>query len=214
MSSPPNPYAAPRIEDPAAALVAAVVVDDAGHHIQYEIGLKDYLAFNEYHQQKSPAARGNFRRAWFLRAVTLAVIGFLACVLLRYAAPNLFPVMEVVVIGLLFAGWCLYPLQYRAAIRRLVEQHYRDTNNDALFGLRKLSITPEYVIISTPLSQTVARWRAIREVDVQREALYLFQSGLTSIIVPRRAFASEAEFQRFVEAAVRFHSAADKPSGR
>jgi len=194
MNEPVNPYAPPQHLPP---LVAAAIVDPQESYVEYELTLDEYLAFNDFYQRKSPAARATFRKAWTLRATIWVAAGLGAAAVVYRLAPGAFATTAMIV-GIVEAVWLsLYPLQHRRAIRHAVGRHYRQDNMGMLFGRRRLTLTPEYVVESTPYSQTITRWMGIVEVCVQPDAIYLFTSAVSAKIVPSRVFANEADFRRF-----------------
>ena len=61
-----------------------------------------------------------------------------------------------------------------------------------------IQLTTEGVSVSHPSQSLVAYWPAIQDVVVKRKRLFLFTTPACAIIVPRRAFASDEQFDRWV----------------
>ena len=194
MVEPINPYAPPEQLPP---LVTAAIVDSRESCVEYELTLDDYLAFNDFYQRKSPAARAAFRTAWILRTILWSVAGLVAAAWVYRFAPAAFGQTVTMIVVLEVIMLALYPMTRRRALRRAVQHHYLQDNAGMLFVRRSLTLTPEYVVESTPYSQTITRWMGIVDVCVEPEAIYLFTSAVSSRIVPRRVFAGEADFRGF-----------------
>ena len=181
--------------------MTAAIVDSRENWVEYEVTLDEMLTFNDFYQSKSPAARATFRRGWLLRAITFVAAAVVAGPVLYGIAPDVFPVLAVFLVVLVVSVLAYYPVQYRRAVRQAVERHYRQDNMGTHFGRRRLTLTPDYVVNSTPYSQTITRWIGIVEVCVEPYAIYLFTSAIHAIILPSRVFADEAEFRRFASLA-------------
>jgi hypothetical protein len=74
-------------------------------------------------------------------------------------------------------------------------------------------LTPEFVDYATPLSQSMTRWLGVEKVEATDQALYLYLSSFSGITVPRRAFVSTDEFERFANRAKELLAAAQQASG-
>lgn len=62
-------------------------------------------------------------------------------------------------------------------------------------------LTPEAIVFQTAVGEWGFPWRAITDVTQTSEHLFLHTSRIDAEIVPRRAFASAADFELFAEAA-------------
>jgi hypothetical protein len=80
--------------------------------------------------------------------------------------------------------------------------------NDGLFGHHRVEISPEHVTEFNPHGQTSSTWRAVEQVAATEDHAYIYINAMAALIVPRRAFASPAEFDEFVRTARNYHAAA------
>ena len=196
MKGPLNPYASPASEAP---LVAEVVISDEGRTVEYEIVIDDLVAWNAWVNRHAASLRTNFIRGWLLIGIMLLISVALFS--------SMFPSETA---GLLAMGavalmvWLAYPAYYRWKVSRLARAMYSEGVSN-LIGRRRLSLSADYVIFSSPLSQSVIRWAGIEQVVVQQEATYLLLSKISAIVVPRRAFATDEQFNAFARLAEELH---------
>lgn len=118
---------------------------------------------------------------------------------------SLFPAFMIAVIALVSIG--LRRRRIRQQLRHAVSV------DGAMYpvGPQLLAIGPAGVHHESPVTRTTTSWRFVERVSVD-EQLLRFHSGPTSAwMVPRRAFASDAELDRFVEAARRWQSQLPAP---
>jgi hypothetical protein len=204
-----NPYASPADPSQALPLVAEVVVDDRGWTIDYELTVEDLVRWNQYFLRTSPTMRRQFWTAW----LALGAAFFCLTVIL----PQLFMpgpsgwVNTAITAPIAVALWLSFPWFYRFKGSRNVRGLVREGAELNVVGRRRLSLSPEFIVYSTPLSQTVSRWQAIERIAWNRDALYIMLASNSALSVPRRAFASEVQFQQFVERATEFHAESNQP---
>ena len=60
------------------------------------------------------------------------------------------------------------------------------------------TLSDDGVRVVSPLSDFLWRWPAIQKLSVTRSHVFAHTAGVGAIIIPRRAFADEAEFEAFV----------------
>lgn len=63
-------------------------------------------------------------------------------------------------------------------------------------------------IFLSELGQSTTAWKAVEKVAAVDGGIYIYTSALAAVIVPRRAFASQLEFDEFVRMAGAFHEKA------
>jgi hypothetical protein len=199
-----NPYQPPASES--TPLVAELVVDETGWTINFEIGIEDLVTWNLYCHRHLPVLRRGFVRGWLFIGAAMILIGSI----LIFFDPS--AVASHVVMGAVFAGlFAAYPWFYRLRVRRMCEGMFREGANSNVIGPRRVTLLPEYLVYSTPMSQTITRWAGMERVLQEKEVIYLLLANVTAIPVPRRAFATDDQFQQFAKAAAEFHAAA-KPA--
>gem|GEM_PF-3080430 len=187
-----NPYASPASERP---IVAQLVDDEQGITIEYENTLADAIAFSLFHHAQS---RFGKRQILTVRlTVVLATISVAGLLMMdRQSIHQYMPIL--VVMGLVdLIVWFLYPALHRRRLKQAVTQMYSEGRNRLFEGPRRLTLSPSYLVYSTPMSQSIIRWAAIEKVAASESHLFIYLTSVTAVTVPRGAFASAAEFDTF-----------------
>ena len=208
----PNPYHPSQIDSAlrqGPPVLPLLVGEDGGMSVDCLIELEDVTAFAVYHNTRSPLGRKQFLKRWLIIGLTM-VIALASFVYLASAQGQFLNLVPVFVLFITFvvAYVGLYPWIYVRRLRKGTEAVFRRGRNLALFGPRRVTLTPQFMVSSSPYTQSVARWMAVEGIDPQPTALYLYLSSNTAFIVPRRAFASDDDFQTFVHTAQQFHARA------
>ena len=189
--SPPNPQ--PEDDPP---LVAQLAVEGEGMTVEFEQTFEDLVIFSDYHWRQQPKLRQHLLAIFgifLLGSGGLAVLG-----------PNvdwdeIWMSATFCLLGgaFLIAIWGYRMFASRYVIRRTLQKAYADGKNLSVVGPRRIKITPEFLIYSAPLSQSVHRWAGIEKVRADRDGIYIFISSLSAFVLPRRAFNSEQHFREF-----------------
>jgi len=192
-----NPYAPPASELP---LVAELVVTDGGLSIDYELVLEDIVKWNLVLHRVSPATRRSHRLIRILCGAAALLFALLAVAGWPHTASFLFGSMMLAVMAV------VWPAIFRWRAGAMIRNVFREGKNLSVLGARRLTLTPQYVMYSSPITQAVTRWLGIERILVEPDAIYIMSSSTSAFIVPRRALADEAQFQRFAETATQFHA--------
>jgi hypothetical protein len=190
-----NPYAPPNPQpedDP--PLVAQLAVEGEGMTVEFEQTFEDLVTFADYHSRQA----GKGVRSLLVLIVVLATAVMLLVLKQGQNPRNLASVLPmiagcVVILTLLL----LLTLGRRGLVRRNLRTHYGKGRNLNLIGVRRLTITPDYVMFASPLCQSVTRWLGMEKVEADAQGIYLYNTSLTAYIIPRRAFNSEQHQAEF-----------------
>lgn len=114
-------------------------------------------------------------------------------------------------LGWIIAGAMAYTLfvVFRSDRRQLgVLIRNRDTR--LLLGKQKMALRPEELVWLGPFTRAAYDWQAVETIDEWPGYAALMLSGIRGLVVPKRVFASEGEYVRFIETAKRFQREADE----
>jgi hypothetical protein len=111
-------------------------------------------------------------------------------------------------IVILVLGLVLAPL----IMRRQIAQSFPKDRSAAIYGWRRMTIDQARILQETELIVTGCKWQAVERIEVSSHLLLFYIAQSAALIVPRRAFTTEAALQEFVDAAERYRKAADGPS--
>jgi hypothetical protein len=199
-----NPYSAPNPQpedDP--PLVAQLAIEGEGMTVEFEQTFEDLVVFSDYHWRQQPA----FRKHLF------GVIGVGIFLISLVATPaheeflrsGWFGALLGWTFGLLFIviyGYQIFARRY--LIRRNLHRAYSEGKNLSVFGPRRITITPEFLMYAAPLSQSAHRWAGVEKIGGDKDGIYIFISSLSAYVLPRRAFNSDQHYQEFARAAEKY----------
>jgi hypothetical protein len=197
-----NPYAPPNPQpDDDPPLVAQLAVDGEGMTVEFEQVFEDLVTFAEFHGRQVSFGRGKL-----VILVTILVPFFMLLLIGLSQRPRNFAAMLPLVFGSTFLLSILLVLTLfrKHLVRRNVKAHYGQGRNLNLIGIRRITITPEYILFSTPLCQSATRWAGMEKVAADAHGIYLYNSSLTAYILPRRAFNSDQHFHEFLAKATEY----------
>jgi len=168
-------------------------------HLTFDLTQDDIMAYQLYHYAHSPAAR---RQKW-TGAVWVVILGLMVWVIPVFltgsfgqSARTWWPFLLVAPLSL-----SLFLLRWKSILRRNIERMIAEGSNRALLGRKEVTITPVEITAAGELRSTTVRWKAVERIEVADEYAYVYFSALEAVILPRRAFAGEAEFAAWVETA-------------
>ena len=166
--------------------------------VEYSLGLEDLLAFNQYRNAHSPTIR---RQQFTPRVAVLIALAGVWVLSSAIVDPSAWIILGLF-LGLVGAiSYFSYPARLRRRSRRLVEHIYMEGQNRGLFTRRRMTITPETITDATEISVTTMKWVAVEKIAVDQRHVYFYVSAASAFILPKAAFATEEEFQEFVETA-------------
>jgi hypothetical protein len=201
-----NPYAPPGARGGEPPILAQPVEEsESVVRVDYHLTLEDLVEYNFYYQCHSASMRRRWR---LLRGVGLAGIA-LAALLMFYGYLTQQDV-GVALIGFPAAAFgivILYaslPSRRKAALRGVLKGMLREGRNENLFSLHRVWISPTGIRRISRFADTTYQWPAIEKIGVGPGGAYIYDSTASAIVVPRSAFASDGEFQHFVETAEQF----------
>jgi hypothetical protein len=179
MSHDVNPYA---VMTPA-TIASEAVSGPPPTTAEFMQELDDLVAFNSH----SPYVRRQFRRIWVAVGILMAFV-FIAVGGLR--AEMLFPL----VIGLLVVAVLLAP----PLVRRRVRRQYAKIFGHRLPRQQTVVLSNEGLFVRTPDAESCYFWRGIERIDMTPAHAFFYLMAIQAVVVPARAFRSEAQFQAFV----------------
>ena len=166
--------------------------------VRFDFTESDFIGFNLYHHRHSPSTRAiQVRFVVFILAIGLAALVYK---LIRPEAPD---VLWSVPLGC-GIGAALFPFSFRRSLRRNVLAMLKEGRNRGLLGTKEVTLTPAEIRSTGAMGMTTTAWPAVERVVVDGDVLYLYISSVSAVVVPRRAFAQDADFEAFVETARKY----------
>lgn len=174
--------------------------------VRFDFTKDDLVTFCMYHYSKSGTVR---RQKWLglfsCIALWLSFWGLLG--ILSQAseekAPLLWPAFGATP---LLAGVYLFYL--RSARRRILEGMFAEGKNRGLLGPKEITLTPVEITAAGDLRSTTIRWKGVERIVETDTQVLIYCGALDAVVVPRRAFASDADLAAWVETASRYQAGA------
>jgi hypothetical protein len=180
MANDANPYQAPP-----AVMLADARVSEPPTTAEFMQELDDLVAFNS----NSPFTRKQLRRVWI--SISLLLVFFLFCV---QAVGRLQLLLPIGVAAGVLALICSPPM-----VRRRARKQYAGIFQHRLPRQQTVVLSNEGLFVRSPDSESCYFWRGIERIDATATHAFFYLLTIQAVIVPARAFRSEAQFSAFVE---------------
>jgi hypothetical protein len=162
--------------------------------VKFTLRMEDLLSFQDYHLSKGDrAGRAGARQVKFV----LFMLALAGLILFLWepeglgTIPLAFAVAFVLLLGLLS---CRRPL-----LRAAAKQNMK--TDRSLFRTTHVLLMPEAVQNERGPSTLRVLWEGVERIATTETHLFLYTSSFQAIIVPGWAFASEEEFDEFIDSA-------------
>jgi hypothetical protein len=165
-------------------------------HVRYTVTLDDFVAFNLYITRKSGAGRPGYLIMWLVPPA----LGIAATV--RLLQLDHLP-LAIGLTGISLFWLVFLPVRFRDALARNARAFVKKLGGRGIIGERGLILTEEMLVAVSEIARTEVRWENMAGVDVVGETTYIFISGISALIVPRRGFDSDAEYEAVRDFALR-----------
>ncbi len=158
----------------------------------YKIALEDLVAFNRFLLDRSSLMRVAFFTAWLV-VPFLCLISFLALVAIDgYSNVTLF----LALVGGLFLVVfpLLFPLIHGPLISFYLRLYMSSLDLRGMVGAATLIFTDESVLEVTERTRSEYPWKSILSVETTDDHAFLFVTGISALVLPRKGFADESQF--------------------
>jgi hypothetical protein len=181
-------------------------LDDGRLKIQYDLTEEDFVTFSLFHYKHSPTAK----RSWLLLRVMVPVIWILIGFFensrpQRHAGIS--PLPFFISLSVLYI--LLIPAYSRYRTRRVILRLLSEGKNKGLAGMHTLTIGPEDIAAVSDNVDARLNWGGVEKLESDKEHFYIYLSAVSALIIPKRAFADENEFQKFIAAVQAYYSSAN-----
>ena len=161
--------------------------------ITFDTTLDDIHAFNTHYART--AALPQQSRKMVRGALTLTLASLMFALGVAFHLPTAFWIINALV---LFAWWQFYPRRVEAMARRSTQKLYAEGRNAGMLGPTTVTIEPEWLSEASSEREVRTRWRSVERMDETPDYVFLYVTGFSAVIVPRRAFVSPADQDAFL----------------
>jgi hypothetical protein len=171
--------------------------------VEFVIQTQDLLALRKYHRAHPTKAERRLRVVGGFLGASLPLAAAAGALLLQvyHLVPLLYSVL-----CLLF-GSCFFLLAVSELLRWSIRSALKRRERHAL-GWQRLAINSDGLVVTTELLRTEMKWAALHKIALAEGYAFLYISDDQAVILPRRPFAGDEEFQQFLTAARRYWKAA------
>lgn len=163
--------------------------------INYTLTEEDYLNFNMYHVKNSKTAVKSLKLQRFITPLFFIVFAFVFSAIADVSFWGLFIIFFV--IGIL---WVLfYPSYFYSVVRRQTKKMIQEGENEGLLGKHHLVMTEEGITETTSSGKTKVCWGSLKDFKEDDKNFYLYNSGLSAIILPKRAVTNIEEVYAYIK---------------
>ncbi|MGG1678274.1 YcxB family protein [Neobacillus sp. NRS-1170] len=150
--------------------------------IRYHLTEEDYLNFNMFHVKNSKAAMHSLNIQRYLLPVIFIIAAYLA------STYGDLPFVEAFVIYFITAVlWILfYPKFFFRHVKRMTMKMMKEGKNEGMLGDHVLRMTDEGIVDSSANGETRVNWAGIVEMKEDQNYIYLYNSGVSACILPKR----------------------------
>lgn len=165
--------------------------------LSYDVTLEDATEFALYHHAHSPHL---LKRRRLMRLGMTALLVLIAGV---FAGVTRSPLLGVVGFGFACLFWWIFPRRYERGLRETVTKMYGEGKNVGVLGQTKLIIDEEFLTEATPTRDVRTRWSAVEKVVDEKMHIYVYVTGSTALILPKRDLGDEATKQLLAQLTAR-----------
>jgi hypothetical protein len=165
--------------------------------LKYEIGIDDATAYSEYFVSQNAAFNRqiNSGRRRYMYSTILAVI---AIGLFAWRGQ----VITSIVFGVVAIGFLLVYFSYpyfsrKRALNKLIKQSAQVLKGRV--SKQTLTVTDAGLVYKTPSGESNFAWNKLESLINRGQYLFFIVHGFGPVIVPKRAFASDTEFQQLMK---------------
>ena len=188
-----NPYRAPLGSSVHEASAECAIGEDQAI-LQYDLMPEDLATWqtNDFHFFRSLPCLSMWLLilALFLLPLALTWIGWPAPVMLKTLTT------AMVGVPVLF-GWLLMPIGYRKRLHALWIERYRN-ELEQQGGYRHVTCNSNGIVSMSDRAMTVYRWRGVSAIVAAPQAIYVYVSKSSAIIIPRRALGTDENSEQFL----------------
>lgn len=170
--------------------------------VEFTMTENDYVAFCRYHATQS---RSGKRTVWRGRII----LGLAAIAVATFAGmdPQLppgwhgLPMLPITLVIALIPAALIgfgYPFLLRSCVGWNTRRRLRDATFHSVLQRQRLELSAEGLKWSGAAGESTTRWSAFSDVVEDAQAAYAYMTSVQAYIIPRRAFADGAAFERFV----------------
>ena len=162
--------------------------------ITYELTENDYLHFNLFHIKNSSTGQ----KALGIQRILSPIMFVIIAGLFSTITDTPFFIMFIPMFIIAILWFFFYPKYFYNSIIRQSKKMIKEGKNNGLLGEHTMTLTDEGISDLNQKGETKVKWSGIEMFKEDDEYFYLYNSSVSSYILPKRALSDEAEFRKMV----------------
>ncbi|WP_422122376.1 YcxB family protein [Planococcus sp. X10-3] len=163
--------------------------------LNYKLTEEDYIDFNLFHAKNSKAVKKQVTIQRILVPVIYLVLAVLVSVVLDMPFLIIFiPVLIVNILWIIF-----YPSYFYRLIKRNATKMMREGKNEGVLGAHKMIFTEDGLREISPKGEMSISWSGIESFGEDPSGFYLYNSGLSALIIPKKELGNSEAVSRFLD---------------
>jgi len=152
--------------------------------IQFDLQLKDLVAFTRYHQGHTPSVR-------WLRVISALILLAPLVILPLVLLPPLYrPAALVAIVVGGIGGAFRMPAAFDRGVERSVRKLYSGPKGANIFGLHELELTDTTLIKRTDYTESSTRLAALGPMKRTKDYSFVYAGPTTAFVIPRHGVRS------------------------
>lgn len=163
--------------------------------IDYYLSEEDYLNFNMFHVKNSKTAAKSLKLQRFLMPLFFIAFAYVFSAIADVSFWGLF-----ITFFILSILWVIfYPKYFYSIVNRQTKKMIQEGDNEGLLGKHYLVMTEEGITETTSSGETRVSWAGLKEFAEDDDNFYLYNSGLSAIILPKKAVPNVVEVREYIK---------------
>jgi hypothetical protein len=176
---------------------------------EFDVTLEDLHALARFQDTRRQAGRRRPGSAWVRSAVRFG-LAVLVVVLALLIGLGPWALLGGLLLGALLTAFALLLLVawLRADYLLQPAMFFDDPRNQWLLATRRVTLTPEEVVITSRHFRDAYPWGVVWDVAATADHVFLLTTTKDGLLIPRRAFRDRQHFEEFVALARRYQAGA------
>jgi hypothetical protein len=166
--------------------------------IEYESTPEAMVEFNLFHMAHSPSLQ---RQILLGRVFCSLLTIFLSLGVLYLLDSDKYLTSFEYLLSIIggIVAFFIYPSLNRATIIRRIRKLLSEGDNKAFFGHQTITVSPEGLFSKTQVGESKLNWTAIDKVVQNGDYIFIYNSAVSAIVIPKVAFPTDEAKQEFLD---------------
>lgn len=162
--------------------------------LNYKLTEQDYVDFNLFHAKNSKTVKKSMMVQQVSGPVIYLLLAFIISMMLELSFISLF--IPALIMSILW--FFLYPAYFFRLIKSNASKMLREGKNEGVLGPHTMIFTEEGLREISPRGDLTVSWSGIENVGEDPSGFYLYNSGMTALIIPKKDLENSSAVGEFL----------------